>query len=100
MTLQISRPPPLPGNTLTIESNTLETRPGNRATDSELALSILLSAMHQGLLGLSDMGITGYDSNAYRLNWYTDRSGPLLPEPWVISVPLFAYRLLMLAWAL
>ncbi|WP_232470509.1 hypothetical protein [Methylococcus sp. BF19-07] len=56
--------------------------------------------MHQGLLGLSDMGITGYDSNAYRLNWYTDRSGPLLPEPWVISVPLFAYRLLMLAWAL
>ncbi|QJD28684.1 hypothetical protein [Methylococcus geothermalis] len=65
-----------------------------------LALSILLSAVHQGLLGLPDMGITGYDSSAYRLNWYTDRSGPLLPRPWVVSVPLFAYRLLMLAWAL
>ncbi|QXP93979.1 hypothetical protein [Methylococcus capsulatus] len=65
-----------------------------------LALSILLSAVHRGLLGLPDMGITGYDSNAYRLNWYTDRSGPMLPRPWVISVPLFAYRLLMLAWAL
>ncbi|QXP85159.1 hypothetical protein [Methylococcus sp. Mc7] len=65
-----------------------------------LALSVLISAVHQGLLGLPDMGITGYDSDGYRLDWYTDRSGPVLPRPWVVSVPLLAYRLLMLAWAL
>ncbi|MDD2767378.1 MAG: hypothetical protein PHT19_01510, partial [Methylococcus sp.] len=65
-----------------------------------LALSVLLSAVHQGLLGLPDMRIAGYESSALRLQWYTDRSGTALPRPWVVSVPLYVYRLLMLAWAL
>ncbi|MBI2993807.1 MAG: hypothetical protein HYY48_06475 [Gammaproteobacteria bacterium] len=34
------------------------------------------------------------------MNWYQDRSGPLLPQAWILSVPLWVYRALMLAWAL
>ena len=34
------------------------------------------------------------------LNWYQDRGGPGLPQVSVISVPMWVYRALMLAWAL
>lgn len=64
------------------------------------ALFVLLQAVEQGLLGLPSMQIAGYGSDAYRLNWYQDRSGPVLPRPWIVSAPLWAYRALMLAWAL
>ena len=46
------------------------------------------------------MWIRGHGSSATLLNWYQDRGGPRLPEVWVISVPLWVYRALMLAWAL
>lgn len=64
------------------------------------ALSLLLDAVRQGLLGLPDMQIAGNGSGPYRLNWYQDRSDPMLPRPWMISAPLWVYRVLMLAWAL
>ena len=65
-----------------------------------LALGVLFSAVAQGLLSSPDMLITGNQSSAYFLNWYQDRSPPMLPTATVISVPLIVYRLLMLAWAL
>lgn len=65
-----------------------------------VALLLLLQAVRQGLLGLPSMQIAGYGSDAYHLNWYQDRSGPALPRPWIVSVPLWVYRALMLAWAL
>ncbi|HYE37778.1 hypothetical protein [Methylocaldum sp.] len=65
-----------------------------------VALSFLLEAVRHGLLGLPDMQIAGNGSNAYSLNWYQDRSGPTLPRPWIVSAPLWVYRVLMLAWAL
>ncbi|MGZ8242368.1 hypothetical protein [Methylomagnum sp.] len=64
------------------------------------ALAVLLHAVEQGLLGLPSMQIAGNDSDAYHLNWYQDQSGPALPQAWVVSVPLWVYRGLMLAWAL
>jgi hypothetical protein len=64
------------------------------------ALAALLHAVEQGLLGLPSMQIAGNSSDAYHLNWYQDRSGPVLPQPWVVSVPLWTYRGLMLGWAL
>jgi hypothetical protein len=67
---------------------------------SLLALILLLKAVEQGLLGLPKMQIVGNGSDAYHLNWYQDRSGPILPTPWIVSAPLWVYRLLMLAWAL
>jgi hypothetical protein len=65
-----------------------------------LTLATLFWALQQGLLGLPQMQIDGNGSSAYHLNWYQDRSGPLLPVVRLYSVPLLIYRLLMLAWAL
>ncbi|MDD5323100.1 MAG: hypothetical protein PHD43_21305, partial [Methylococcales bacterium] len=62
--------------------------------------SVLFAAVAQGLLNSPDMQITGNQSSAFLLNWYQDRSPPILPTTTVISVPLLVYRLLMLAWAL
>jgi hypothetical protein len=64
------------------------------------ALAALIGAVANGLLGYPDMQIAGYGSNAYQLNWYQDRTSTQLPEPVILSVPLWVYRLLMLLWAL
>jgi len=64
------------------------------------ALGLLLEAVRQGLLGLPEMQVEGNGSSGYLLRWYQDRSGPELPGAWVVSVPLWVYRGLMLAWAL
>lgn len=60
----------------------------------------LLFAIQQGLLGYPDMQIAGNGSSAFLLRWYTDRAEPLLPQSWVLTVPMMFYRFLMLAWAL
>jgi len=52
------------------------------------ALSALVVALRQGLLGQPEMQIASNGSTATRLNWYQDRSGPELPRVWVISVPI------------
>ncbi|WP_133511960.1 hypothetical protein [Candidatus Thiosymbion oneisti] len=64
------------------------------------ALSALVVALQQGLLGQPEMQIAGNGSTSTDLNWYQDRSDPELPRVWVISVPILVYRGLMLAWAL
>lgn len=64
------------------------------------SLVLLFAAVRQGLLGAPDMQISGNQSTAYDLNWYQDRSHSELPVATVISLPLMAYRLLMLAWSL
>jgi hypothetical protein len=65
-----------------------------------LALAGLVVAIHQGLLGDPDMQIQGNGSTRELLRWYQDRSGPELPGAFALSVPMLAYRLAMLAWAL
>ncbi len=65
-----------------------------------IALGTLMFALRQGLLGWPDMQISGNSSNAWNLHWFQDRAESLLPQPWVISVPLLVYRILMLLWAL
>ncbi len=65
-----------------------------------VALGSLVVALQQGLLGWPDMQIAGNGSTAWRLHWYQDRVAADLPQPWVISVPLLVYRVLMLLWAL
>lgn len=64
------------------------------------SLALLVFAVEQGLLGGSpDMQITGNQSSAFDLNWYQDRSPPVLPQATAVSVPLMTYRLLMLVWS-
>jgi len=65
-----------------------------------VALGVLFFAIQQGLLGEPRMQIAGNGSSGGLLRWYQDRSGAALPRPWVLSVPLWVYRLAMLAWAL
>jgi hypothetical protein len=65
-----------------------------------VALGILVGALHQGLLGHPEMQIAGNGSSAGELRWYHDRSDGPLPQPWLLSVPLWVYRVVMLAWAL
>ncbi|WP_200375205.1 hypothetical protein [Thiocystis violacea] len=64
------------------------------------ALAALIGVVQQGLLGRPEMQIMGNGSSGGLLNWYQDRGGPTLPEVWVLSVPMWIYRALMLGWAL
>lgn len=68
------------------------------------ALGALAAAIAEGLLGQPEMQIAGNGSGrasgVTQLLWYQDRATETLPQPGVISVPLWVYRLLMLAWAL
>jgi hypothetical protein len=65
-----------------------------------IALATLVGAVAKGLLGSPDMQIVGNGSWGQQLQWYQDRVAGELPQPGVFSVPLWYYRLLMLAWAL
>lgn len=65
-----------------------------------VAAIILIVSIHQGLLGHPDMQIAGNNSSSYYLNWYQDRIDDALPSPWIFSVSLIWYRVLMLLWAL
>jgi hypothetical protein len=60
----------------------------------------LVGAVSQGLLGTPEMQIMGNGSGPGLLAWYQDRTDGPLPPIWIISVPIWVYRALMLAWAL
>ena len=64
------------------------------------ALLCLLVAVPYGLLGSPDMHVVGNGSSAHNLRWFADQSDGPLPQAGVLSLPLFFYRLVMLAWAL
>ncbi len=68
------------------------------AVFSVAALGILVSAIPYGLLGEPDMGVIGGSSG--HLPWFMDRTAPQLPQPFVISVSIWFYKLAMLLWAL
>lgn len=63
-------------------------------------LTIVVSVPYFGLLGSPDMHIVGNGSSAYRLNWTLDQTEGVLPMPGSLSIPMWCYRAMMLAWAL
>jgi len=67
---------------------------------SILALGALLMAIHAGLLGYPDLMIEGNGSNSHRLSWFADRVSDAAPGAWVVSIPLWTFRIAMLLWAL
>ena len=64
------------------------------------ALAVLVTTVPAGLLGTPDMHVVGNGSSDNSLNWFADRSESLLPDAAVISVPMWVYKVLILAWAL
>lgn len=64
------------------------------------ALIGLYIAIQKGLLGIPNMQISGNGSSNTLLNWTQDRIGAAVPRPWVLALPLFVFRILMLLWAL
>jgi len=64
------------------------------------ALISLVSSIPLGLLGRPDMHITGGAVGSEGLHWFQDRSEGLLPHAGVLTLPLWCYKLAMLAWAL
>jgi hypothetical protein len=65
-----------------------------------VALAVLVAAVPGGLLGQPDMHIAGMGSSVLQLHWFADRSADTLPQAGVFSLPLWTYKLAMLAWAL
>ncbi len=65
-----------------------------------IALIIVLEIVRRGLLGHPEMFIRGNGSTRTSLSWFEPRGGEALPQPYVLSVSVWWYRLLMLAWAL
>lgn len=68
---------------------------------SVIALLALLVAVPYGLLSHPDMHVIGNGSDAYTLRWFSDRSvDGVLPVVDVFSLPLWVYKVAMLAWSL
>jgi hypothetical protein len=65
-----------------------------------VALLCLVAAVPAGLLGNPDMQVAGNGSWANQLNWYLDATDALLPAASAWSLPLWAYKIAILAWAL
>lgn len=63
-------------------------------------LVILIVVVGEGLLGNPDMFIRGNGSSRTFLQWFQPRAGTELPQPLVVSISVWYYRLLMLLWAL
>ena len=67
---------------------------------SVIALASLLVSVPFGLLGTPDMHVTGNGSSNYFLRWFIDRSDGVVPSVSAVSVPLWIYKVAILAWAL
>jgi hypothetical protein len=64
------------------------------------ALGAIVTALPMGLLGSPDMHVTGNGSLGNLLNWFDDSSQSELPVAAAFSVPMWIYKILILAWAL
>lgn len=68
-----------------------------------LTVAVLLAfaaAVPASLIGTPDMQIAGNGSGASQLSWFADRSTGVVPSVAVWSLPVLAWRLAMLAFAL
>jgi hypothetical protein len=67
---------------------------------SVVALITIVISLPAGLLGRPDMHIVGNGSYDNVLSWFGDRASGTLPDAFAISVPMWIYKVLILAWAL
>jgi hypothetical protein len=62
--------------------------------------ALVFFGIRQSLLASPDMGVTGPGSGGTSFTWFLDRTESVLPQPTVVSLPMWAYRAVMFAWAL
>ncbi len=68
---------------------------------SMVALSgLLFTGIQYGFLSTPDMGVTGPGSGGNTFSWFVDRTQSVLPQPVVVSVPIWVYKSLVFVWAL
>ncbi|NNK44946.1 MAG: hypothetical protein HKP46_20115 [Myxococcales bacterium] len=67
---------------------------------SVVALLCFYAAVHTGLLVYPDMQVAGAGSYGSSLEWYIDRSSNDLPQTATLSLSIWVWRVLMLAWSL
>lgn len=67
---------------------------------SLITLLLILGSIPYSLLSNPDMHIAGNGSNAHHFRWYQDQSTNEFPQAWIISLPLWSYKLAMLLWSL
>ena len=67
---------------------------------SLVALVTIVVSLPMGLLGSPDMHVVGNGSSGNFLQWFDDRSNGALPAAFVLSVPIWIYKALILAWSL
>ncbi|MBT8100381.1 MAG: hypothetical protein KJO82_11550, partial [Gammaproteobacteria bacterium] len=65
-----------------------------------IALSMIVISLPIGLLGEPNMHVTGNNSYGNSLTWFADRSESVLPGASAVTVPMWIYKGLILAWAL
>jgi hypothetical protein len=65
-----------------------------------VALICLVVAVYTGLAVQPDMQVAGGGSSNTELNWYVDRVDGAMPTPLVLSLPLLAWKIIMLLWSL
>ena len=63
-------------------------------------LGCLYAAVHEGLLLRPTMQVAGNGSTELSLRWYVDRVAKETPSAWLVSLPMWTYRIAMLAWSL
>ena len=62
--------------------------------------SLLFSGIEYGFLSSPSMGVVGQGSGGDAFAWFRDQTVSALPNPVVLSVPLWVYKSLIFAWAL
>ena len=65
-----------------------------------VAFVSLLGSIPWGLLGSPNMQIAGNGSSSSVLYWYQDQSAQQLPQGWILSLPIWVYRTVLLLWSL
>ncbi len=67
---------------------------------SAIATGCLLVAIYLGFDDWPNMMVEGPGSSLHLFSWYLDQSDGMLPVNTIYSLPLLAYRVVMLLWAL
>lgn len=65
-----------------------------------VTLVCLYAAVHVGLLIEPDTQVAGNQSYNQLLKWFVDRSTGAMPQPTLVTAPLWVWRVLMLVWSL